>query len=132
MTKDPLAGEVRLLGAVLSDTIAEQAGADRFHLVESTRRAMVARRAAPAGDPAGHRSRGPADLADAEAVARAFAMFFQLVNLAEERQRIRTLRTREHEAPGGIVRDSVVEAVGVLRARDSTRRPSTRASSASA
>ena len=34
VTKDPLAGEVRLLGAVLGDTIAEQAGADRFHLVE--------------------------------------------------------------------------------------------------
>ena len=83
MTKDPLAGEVRLLGAVLGDTIAEQAGADRFHLVEATRRAMVARRAAPPGSPAGPRSPGPADLADAEAVARAFAMFFPLVNLAE-------------------------------------------------
>jgi len=115
VTKDPLAGEVRLLGAVLGDTIAEQAGADRFHLVEATRRAMVARRAAPPGSPAGPRSPGPADLADAEAVARAFAMFFQLVNLAEERQRIRTLRAREREVHGGLVRDSVVEAVTALR-----------------
>ncbi len=115
MTKDPLAGEVRLLGAVLSDTIAEQAGADRLHLVEATRRAMVARRAATAGRAAGPRSPEPADLADAEAVARAFAMFFQLVNLAEERQRIRTLRAREREASGGTVRDSLVEAVDTLR-----------------
>jgi len=116
VTKDPLASEVRLLGAVLGDTIAEQAGADRLRLVNATRRAMVARRAAPPGRA---HPRGPrhADLADAEAVARAFAMFFQLVNLAEERQRVRTLRAREREAPGGIVRDSLVEAIGVLRGR---------------
>ncbi|HXX61594.1 MAG TPA: phosphoenolpyruvate carboxylase [Candidatus Sulfotelmatobacter sp.] len=117
MTKDPLASEVRLLGDVLGDTIAEQAGADRRRLVEATRRAMVARRSAPAGRLASLRSPGSVDLADAEAVARAFAMFFQLVNLAEERQRIRTLRAREREAPGGIVRDSVVQAVEALRAR---------------
>lgn len=116
MTKDPLAAEVRLLGAVLGDTIAEQAGRDRFHLVEATRRAMVARRAASAGPPR-PRSPQPADLTDAEAVARAFAMFFQLVNLAEERQRVRILRAREREAARGIVRDSVVEAVNVLRGR---------------
>ncbi len=115
MTKDPLAGEVRLLGGLLGDTIAEQAGADRYRLVEATRRAMVARRAAPTGRPHARRPQ-PTDLADAEVVARAFALFFQLVNLAEERQRVRTLRTREHEAPGGVVRDSLVEAIGALRA----------------
>jgi phosphoenolpyruvate carboxylase len=93
VTKDPLAGEVRLLGGLLGDTIAEQAGADRYRLVEATRRAMVARRAAPAGRAHARRAQ-PTDLADAEVVARAFAMFFQLVNLAEERQRVRTLRTR--------------------------------------
>ena len=118
MTKDPLAGEIRLLGGMLGDTVAEQAGPARARLVNATRRAMVARRGTPAGaGGAGPRSPRPTDLGDAQAVARAFAMFFQLVNLAEERQRIRTLRTREREAPGGIVRDSVLEAVGVLRAR---------------
>jgi len=33
----------------------------------------------------------------AEAVAQAFTVYFQLVNLAEERQRVRILRRRSHE-----------------------------------
>ncbi|HTS14650.1 MAG TPA: phosphoenolpyruvate carboxylase, partial [Candidatus Sulfotelmatobacter sp.] len=119
MTRDLLAAEVRLLGSLLGDTIAEQAGPERRRLVEATRRTAVARRARrpPARSTGLARPAGPAGLDDAEVVARAFTLFFQLINLAEERQRVRTLRTRERDAAGGAVRDSVVAAVATLRDR---------------
>ena len=42
--RDPLAVEVRLLGALLGQVIAEQAGDDVFDLVERLRRAAIALR----------------------------------------------------------------------------------------
>ncbi|MFI5261808.1 MAG: phosphoenolpyruvate carboxylase [Candidatus Limnocylindrales bacterium] len=114
VTSDPLAREIRLLGSLLNDTIAEQAGRERSRLVATTRRAMVARRAGPRSSGA---RRAPPELDDAEVVARAFTLFFHLVNLAEERQRVRTLRAREREAPGGVVEDSLLQAIGALRER---------------
>ena len=103
------AREVRLLGALLGQVIAEQAGP----------RPVRARRA----DPAAHdrpppRRPGPSSRARRgaraarrgdrrrststrlAAVAKAFTLYFQLVNLAEERQRIRVLRTRARRARG--------------------------------
>src|SRR5579859_391671 len=84
-SRDPLAREVKLLGALLGQVIVEQAGRDLFELVERTRRRAIAARA---GDP-DERARLEAeldglDLDRAEAVARSFALYFQLVNLAEE------------------------------------------------
>ena len=98
--RDPLAREVRLLGALLGQVIAEQAGPDLFELVERIRRRTIALRR---GDPEVISSPTPSargsaheiaslDLDQAAAVARAFTLYFQLVNLAEERQRIRVLR----------------------------------------
>ena len=60
----------------------------------------------------------PADAA--RATASAFAVYFDLINLAEEVHRIRALRAREraqHPAPIG---ESIGEAVGRLRARGVT------------
>ena len=45
----------------------------------------------------------------AELVARAFTVYFQLVNLAEEQHRVRTLR--ERRLAGGPVRESFAAAV---------------------
>lgn len=42
--RDPLAREVRLLGALLGQVIAEQAGRDRFATVERIRRRTIALR----------------------------------------------------------------------------------------
>lgn len=123
-SRDPLAREVRLLGALLGQVIAEQSGRDLFALVERIRRRTIAlRRSDPDGrsDREAERRRLTAEIAGldldhAAAVARAFTLYFQLVNLAEERQRIRVLRTRARRATGGAIDDSVGEAVQRLLA----------------
>src|SRR4051812_37312421 len=86
--RDTLAREVRLLGALLGEIILEQAGPEVFELVESTRqRAIAARRR-------GRDERVAFDVLPVEAgvlegVVRSFGLYFQLVNLAEARDRVR-------------------------------------------
>jgi len=115
--RDPLATEVRLLGALLGQVVAEQAGPDLFDLVERIRKRTIRLRAE--GDPAERRrldeDLSGLDLGATEAVIRAFALYFQLVNLAEARGRVRALRRRERAAHDGILDDSVAEAIGRLR-----------------
>ena len=111
--RDPLAREVRLLGALLGQVIVEQEGLDLLELVERVRRRTIALRR---GDDPIERVRLAAeldnlDLARVEALIRSFGLYFQLVNLAEERHRVRTLRRRQRAARGGILDDSVAEAV---------------------
>jgi phosphoenolpyruvate carboxylase len=115
--RDPLAAEVRLLGALLGQVIAEQAGPELFATVERIRRSTIALRR---DDDPLERARlddelGGLDLASAEAVIGAFAVYFGLVNLAEARGRVRTLRRRERAARDGILDDSVADAVAGLR-----------------
>jgi phosphoenolpyruvate carboxylase len=127
--RDPLAREVRLLGSLLGQVIAEQAGPDLFALVERIRRRTIAlRRGDPdlVLEPDVERERLAAEIAaldvdHAAAVARAFTLYFQLVNLAEERQRIRMLRTRARRAKGRPIDDSVAEAVERLLPRHGPR-----------
>jgi phosphoenolpyruvate carboxylase len=117
--RDPLAHEVRLLGALLGQVIGEQAGPELFDLVERIRRRTIAlRRGSPlaGAEHDDERARLGSEIAtlgldQAVAVARAFSLYFQLVNLAEERQRIRMLRTRSRAARGRPIDDSVADAV---------------------
>jgi phosphoenolpyruvate carboxylase len=115
--RDPLAREVKLLGALLGQVIVEQEGPDRLTQVESIRRRTIALRAT--SDDA-TRIRLAAELAaefdaltvdDAEAVIRAFSLYFQLVNVAEERARVRGIRGRRRSARGAVTRGSVGEAM---------------------
>ncbi len=111
--RDPLAREVRLLGSLLGQVIVEQEGLDLLELVERVRRRTIDLRRA---EDAVERARlstelDGLDLPRAEALIRSFGLYFQLVNLAEERHRVRTLRRRERAARGGILDDSVAEAV---------------------
>jgi phosphoenolpyruvate carboxylase len=114
---DPLAVEVRLLGALLGQVISEQAGPDLFALVERIRRRTIALRR---DDDPVERARldeelRALDLGSAEAVIGAFALYFGLINLAEARGRVRALRRRERAARDGILDDSVADAVAGLR-----------------
>ena len=115
--RDPLALEVRLLGSLLGQVITEQAGQGVFDLVERLRRAAIELRRSE--DPA-LRSQIEAeldglDLGAMEAVISAFSLYFQLVNLAEARARVRALRRRERAARDGILDDSIAEAIARLR-----------------
>jgi phosphoenolpyruvate carboxylase len=111
----PLRREVRHLGALLGRVIEEAEGADLLAEVERLRHATIAQRREPGED---HRRRA-LELARAmepdraERVARAFTVYFQLVNLAEERHRIRALsQSGRGDDP---VPESVAEAIRAIR-----------------
>ncbi|MHB8719596.1 MAG: phosphoenolpyruvate carboxylase [Candidatus Dormibacteria bacterium] len=98
--------EVRLLGQVLGRVIAGQGGASLLADVDGLRRAVIARRVQPDATP----PRGAAadvvagwSTQRAEEVARAFACYFHLSNLAEERFRSQQL----DDGTGGEAGDSV-------------------------
>ncbi|MBA2254305.1 MAG: phosphoenolpyruvate carboxylase, partial [Chloroflexi bacterium] len=118
--RDPLAREVKLLGALLGQVIVEQGGADLLGVVERLRRASIALRRE--GGPLQRRRLdailGPVDLDQADLLIRSFSLYFQLTNLAEEKERVRRLRKRARTQPGGVVSGSIAAAVGQLRAND--------------
>ena len=115
--RDPLAAEVRLLGALLGQVITEQAGTELFELVERVRKRMIALRRAD--DPLEREQLADElaslDLDRAESVIRAFSLYFQLVNLAEERQRVRSLARRARASRTGVLDRSLADAIRRLR-----------------
>ncbi len=122
--RDPVAHEVRLLGALLGQVIAEQGGPDLFALVERIRRRTITLRRGGSGappEPDLERKRltseiAALDLGRAAEVVKAFTLYFQLVNLAEERNRIRVLRNHARQAHGDAIDGSIGEAVRLLAA----------------
>ncbi len=109
---EPLRRDVRLLGSLLGQVLVEYGGRELLDDVEALRHAVIAARRDETGadDVAAIVSGWP--LERAELVARAFTVYFHLTNLAEEHQRIRTLRERDtdHASP----RDSVAAAVAEI------------------
>ena len=109
-----LRDEVRLLGALLGEVIAEAGGAELFADVERLRRAARdARRGGDRDEP--RRIVDRLSLDRAEQVARAFAVLFHLVNLAEERHRVRVLRSRDR-AGAPPPEDSIAAAAAAMGA----------------
>src|SRR5262249_32161001 len=115
---EPLRDDVHALGALVGEILREQGGEQLFELVELDRVAAI-------------RGRGGAQEARAELAAcvrdgppmlardllRAFAMWFQVVNLAEQVHRIRRrrdyfLKDSQRPQPGG-----VEDAVAALKAK---------------
>jgi phosphoenolpyruvate carboxylase len=99
--RDPLGLEIRLLGSLLGQVIAEQAGRELLDLVERVRRTTIRLRR---GDDPSLRLGLVAELAAlepdrAEVVVRAFSLYFRLVNLAEERELVREARRAERLRP---------------------------------
>jgi hypothetical protein len=109
--------EVRLLGDILGEIIRDSGGPELLADVEGLRHAVIdARQHEP------HDGHAAADeiatlvaswsVEQAEQVARAFAVYFHLANLAEEHQRIRNLRERDTgQEP---VRESLAAAVAEI------------------
>ena len=115
--RDQLALEVNLLGSLLGQVIAEQAGRDLLDLVERVRKTTIRLRRE---DDTGEREALAATLAGldverAEVVIRAFSLYFRLVNLAEERDGVRSARRRERSARGRPAGNSIAAIVSAMR-----------------
>ncbi|WP_049568426.1 phosphoenolpyruvate carboxylase [Nonomuraea sp. SBT364] len=109
---DELRRDVRLLGKLLGQVIAEQGGEDLLADVERLRKAVIAaRRGEVSGDEIAAMAAGW-EIDRAVQIARAFTCYFHLANLAEEHYRIRILRQRDTE--DAVQRESLAQAVTEL------------------
>lgn len=91
-----LSGDIRYLGSLLGLVIREQYGQEAFDLVEETRASAKARRAGEVAETARLLERMRRLPLDSKRVLiKAFANYFQLINIAEDHQRVRVLRERE-------------------------------------
>ncbi|MCT9928775.1 phosphoenolpyruvate carboxylase [Planotetraspora sp. A-T 1434] len=110
---DELRADVRLLGGLLGQVIAEHGGPGLLADVERLRKAVIAarRNETTADDIAAMVAEWPVDRA--VHIARAFTCYFHLANLAEEHYRIRILRQRDKDDVP--LRESLAEAVQALR-----------------
>ncbi|CAN5644048.1 phosphoenolpyruvate carboxylase [soil metagenome] len=120
--RDPLAREVKLLGALLGQVIVEQEGLAALEMVERVRKSTIAIRRHGPDSPAGRAEwtrlaaeLDAVDLHAAEVLIRAFSLYFGLTNLAEEKQRIRALRRRLRASTKGAIDESVAAAIAGLR-----------------
>src|SRR6202163_3336406 len=100
--------DVHALGTLIGETLRDQGGEELFNLVEGDRLAAISRRdgdASGSGDELKQRTEGrsPSGATD---LTRAFSIWFQAVNTAEKRHRIRRRRQYLNDAttaqPGGI------------------------------
>ena len=111
-----LPATIRLLGELLGQVLTEQESPALFETEEAIRGLAKARRA---GDPAAAEAltRAVADLPvdAARAVASAFTLYFDLVNLAEESFRVDALRERERAQYPEPIGESIADAVGRLK-----------------
>jgi len=92
---DELRADVRLLGELLGQVIAEHGGDDLLADVERLRKAVIGarRKQVSVDEITAMVAEWPIDRA--VQIARAFTCYFHLANLAEEHFRIRTLRVRD-------------------------------------
>jgi phosphoenolpyruvate carboxylase len=114
---DLLSDDIHLLGDILGRVIRRQSGVATFELEERIRALTKARRMDaddPHIDAAIDSLIEGLDVAEAELVARAFTVYFELINLAEERHRVRVLRQREREVHPRPLQESLAAAVAEL------------------
>ncbi|MEF8841005.1 MAG: phosphoenolpyruvate carboxylase [Haloarculaceae archaeon] len=104
--------DVRELGAMLGEVLEAQTSRSAFELVESVRTDAIGYRQGELDSRDGVR-RTLSNLRGGESsvLARAFATYFELVNVAEERERVRAVRERE---TAGTLLDSIPAAVDRL------------------
>jgi len=119
---NPLRRDVRSLGAVLGQVLVEQAGASLFELVEELRRLLIEyrgssrqrtdRESASALMARAQKIVSEMDLPRAYQVTKAFAIYFELTNLAETNHRKRRRRAgkldRKHPPLAGSFRGTLL------------------------
>ena len=116
-----LSATIHLLGEALGDVLRGQESAALLETEEGIRALAKGRRLGDR-DSAARLAAAVGTLSDdaARAVASAFAVYFDLVNLAEEAHRIAALRERERSRHPEPIAESVREAVGLLAVRGTT------------
>jgi phosphoenolpyruvate carboxylase len=110
--------EIDQLGRSFGETVRRFAGEDGFQLVESVR--TLARELREGSDAAGEGLRtllATLDEPQLKVVIRAFTIFLELANVAEDRQRVRVLRRRERECYPQPRRESVRDAIAAYHQR---------------
>jgi phosphoenolpyruvate carboxylase len=114
--KIDLSATIHLLGDVLGEVISELESPALFETEERIRKRATERRGGPGSAAARMGSEvtalGPGD---AWAVAMAFTVYFDLVNLAEEAYRVSTLRQRAAERHPEPIDESIGQAIARLR-----------------
>lgn len=115
--QDALSEDIHLLGDILGRVIRRQGGIEIFELEERIRALTKTRRIDqdPAVDARLQEIVNGLDVAQAELVARAFTAYFELINLAEEQQRVRVLRAREAAAHPRSLPESIPAAIASLQ-----------------
>ena len=113
--KRQLGDDIRLLGQLLGDTIRQQTGQRAFALIEEIR--LLARLRREGDDSAEQflsEQISALPLSDLRILTNAFAAYFQLINIAEDQQRVRVLEARE---AAGKLEESVDAAILALKER---------------
>ncbi len=113
-TTNALSADIHLLGGLLGTIIHEQEGEAALKTVERVRQLAKTRRndengAAAADLSAAIKAEGHESL---RVLTKAFSNYFQLINIAEDQQRIRVLRDRERD---GNLSESIDAGVAALR-----------------
>jgi phosphoenolpyruvate carboxylase len=115
----PLREDVHRLGAMVGRMLAEQGGEGFFQRVEQVRTASIRRRREGRAVDDLAESLAGLDAEEAEALARAFATYFQAVNTAERVHRIR--RRRDYQREGGAPQpESLLAVLQRLKAQDAS------------
>ena len=110
-----LGTDIRLLGNLLGEIIREQHGDAAFDLVERVRAQARSRREATDAAPtlALAATIDALTLDEHSVLIKAFSNYFQLINIAEDQQRVRVLRQRE---AAGVLGESLDAAIRSLSA----------------
>lgn len=111
---DQLRGDVRLLSTLLGHVLRESGSPGLFDDVESLRQATIAayRDSSPEAFAKATAIAESFTVERADEVARSFTVYFHLVNLAEELQRVRLVREGRPEVEGEI--DTIPKAIAQL------------------
>ncbi len=110
-----LSDDVYLLAGLLGEVITSMAGEEAFELEEAAR--ALAKRLRRGDEEAGQDLAelvAESNTGDLRILIRAFTNYFQLINLAEDNERIRRVRAREQANPETPRRGSIREAIGLM------------------
>lgn len=121
-----LSETIHMLGDLLGEVILSQEGSGLFDIEEQIRNTAKERRSenpqkAQAGAVKLAKLVSSLDTPSARVIARAFGLYFDLVNSAEDIHRVNVLRQREAKHYPQPLRDSIEEAVIALKKRGLTQ-----------